>query len=399
MCVPGINRIFLFVIAFFMTIGGLNACLPGPEVRRSNAGEEPTPIPTPVAVSKPTYAVSRGTVVYEQVLNGRVVPVVDAALYFQTGGTVEEVFVEQNATVRAGDLIATLERAPYEEALLFAQSKLEIAESHLANMDSQLAIDRKRAELQVALVELDLSFARSRAGITPTNEQAYEISRLEIQLELARLELDEIETAIDPNLRTAVEMAKLNVTEAEIALEKTILVAPIDGKVISLKISPGFTVDTFEPIGTVANVDDLEISILTSDSVMEEMEEGMRVSIRFATRPGEVFIGQIRRLPFPYGTGDRANEDSSVRIRFDDPSVANVFDFGDRVSVQILISERANTLFLSPAAIREFNGRLFVVVVDESGNQRRVDIETGIKGRDRVEILNGLVEGEVVIGP
>ncbi len=396
---PGPKRFFLAVFAVFMAFGGLFACLPDPRDRRSDPGEGPTPIPTPVAVSKPTYAVARGIVVYEQVLNGRIVPVIDAGLSFKTGGTVEDVLVEQGASVREGDLIATLQRAAYEEDLLFAQSELEIAENRLASMESRIAIDRKRAGLQVAVAELDLDFARSRAGSSPTPEQSYEISRLEIQLELAKLELDELNTTIDSSLRTAVDAAKLRVAEAEMALEKTSLVSPIDGMIISLKISPGSVVDAFDPVATVAAVDKLEISALTSASTMEEMEEGMPVTIRFASRPGDEIQGEIRRLPFPFGTGDRADDDASVRIRFEDPVDAQNFDIGDRVSVRILIAERLDVLFLPPAAIREFNGRLFAVVVDKLGTQRRVDIETGIQGRERVEILEGLAEGDIVIGP
>jgi len=131
---------------------------------------------------------------------------------------------------------------------------------------------------------------------------------------------------------------------------------------------------------------------------MEGMEEGMPVSVSLSSRPGEVFTGFIRQLPYPFGSGGRDDEDQSARIAFDDPEVTASFTVGDRVTITILIAERDGVLWLPPAAIRDFNGRKFVVVQDELGNQRRVDITLGIEGEDRIEIVDGLLGGEVVVG-
>ena len=131
---------------------------------------------------------------------------------------------------------------------------------------------------------------------------------------------------------------------------------------------------------------------------MEDLEEGMPVSVSFSSRPGESFSGEIRRLPYPYGSGERNDEDTSVRISFHEADVELIFEVGDRVSVQITIAEKDDVLWLPPAAVREFNGREFVIVQDESGNQRRVDILIGLQGRDKYEILDGLQEGELIIG-
>jgi hypothetical protein len=39
------------------------------------------------------------------------------------------------------------------------------------------------------------------------------------------------------------------------------------------------------------------------------------------------------------------------------------------------------------------------VVVQEDIGQRRVDIKTGIESEDRIEIVEGLKEGEIIIAP
>jgi len=70
---------------------------------------------------------------------------------------------------------------------------------------------------------------------------------------------------------------------------------------------------------------------------------------------------------------------------------------GDLVKVDVTVAQAADALWLPPAAIRTFSGRSFVVVKDGE-SERRVDVSIGIEGLDRVEILEGLEENQVVVG-
>ena len=47
--------------------------------------------------------------------------------------------------------------------------------------------------------------------------------------------------------------------------------------------------------------------------------------------------------------------------------------------------------------LRTFQGRDFVFI-EEDGVQRRVDVQLGLRSAERVEVLGGLREGQVVIG-
>ena len=54
-------------------------------------------------------------------------------------------------------------------------------------------------------------------------------------------------------------------------------------------------------------------------------------------------------------------------------------------------------MWLPPAAIRNFEGRNFVVI-QEGDAQRRQDVKLGVKNEDQVEILEGLEEGQTIVG-
>ena len=74
------------------------------------------------------------------------------------------------------------------------------------------------------------------------------------------------------------------------------------------------------------------------------------------------------------------------------------FELGDRIAIDIVTATRQGALWLPPSAVREFSGRRFVVV-ESDGVQQRVDVVLGIAGNDRVEIVEGLSEGQVVVAP
>jgi multidrug efflux pump subunit AcrA (membrane-fusion protein) len=85
-----------------------------------------------------------------------------------------------------------------------------------------------------------------------------------------------------------------------------------------------------------------------------------------------------------------------VRIRLENAS--SDLQLGALVQVTIVLDEKENALWLPPDAIRTFQNRSFVVV-QTGASQRQVNIETGIEGQDRVEILGGLEQGQVVVAP
>ena len=390
-----LKRIILLIAIFL-----LSACSLSSE-DESLAGE-PTPIPTSVLPNKPTYKVQQGDVIAQVEFSGRIAPVIETSLTFPMDGLVAEVYVKRGAFVEVGDPIASLDTQELEKELVLAENERDVAAQRLHALQSQLATDQRRAELKVAMAQLNLDFARSQANEEPSAEEAYQIAAKEIELELAQLALDEINNNIDPLLQADIDQAALRVTELQTVLEKTTLLAPSDGNLTSLDLSIGQIVKSGQGVGTIADTTQLEVSAPLRDNVLEQMAEKMAATISVNNRPSEEFLATVRRLPRPYGSSRSNTEfdesDNTTRVAFNESKDAKSFDLGARVQVVVVVTRREDTLWLPPSAIRTFNGREFVVV-QEGGGQRRVDVETGIEGKGRVEIKAGVEKGQTVIGP
>jgi len=110
--------------------------------------------------------------------------------------------------------------------------------------------------------------------------------------------------------------------------------------------------------------------------------------------------GVIRRMPYAFGgtSTDAASKDKTIRITTDVSPQELGYKLGNLIKITVVLQKKENVLILPLSAVREFGGRTFVLAKN-GAVQERVDVKMGIKELTRVEILEGVKEGMVVIAP
>ncbi len=280
-----------------------------------------------------------------------------------------------------------------------------------ASCDSaQAAVNRAEEDVRIAEIRLqqllegpseeDITVAEAEYERTLQKKRQLErdIAVKERQIALARMELAELEEEGDPQMRQAVERNRLAVERLEARVADTRVESPIDGKVTSVSAYEGRTVNGYQTVFVVADDSELEVTAEPMSSQLQRLSEGLSASLILSDYPGKELPAEIVQLPYPYGRGGGADveeADKLTHISFD-PQDLDVGP-GDLVKVIVTLEEKEDALWLPPAAIRTFSGRKFVVV-EEEGRQQRVDVTLGIESSDRVEIEEGLEEGQVVVG-
>jgi multidrug efflux pump subunit AcrA (membrane-fusion protein) len=461
------------------------------------AAATPTPIPTAVIPTKPTYTVERGEVTEEMQFTARVAPVVQEELFFRTNGRVRGVYVEEGDEVEAGQVLADLEYLDDLERQLTsdqlrlrraeinvenAQLALELfkqnipspemvlaqAEKNLADANqtvskaeralgmTQLTADQAdidAAYAQVVLTKEALERARERfepyankpennlnrarlqaefsaaeqryesavrqynamTGTASETEQgvaAADLAVAQAQLADAQAEWERVqenpvpkgyeeELALKENelelSSISYEEIQVSVADVESAIADAQIVAPFDGVVTSLRVRDGRSVEAFNIYSVVSDMTALELSANLTNEEMQYLEEGMTVTAQLSSRPGDIYNGTIRYLPYGL-TVDETEDDKTTRITLElDPEELSLEE-GDLMRVTVVLEHKDDVLWLPPQAIRTFEGRKFVVV-QEAGYQQRVDVTTGIEGDNRIEIEDGLEEGQIVVSP
>jgi len=387
----------LFPIALSLILSSC-ALLPAGRSAEIAANEAtPTPIPTSVIPVKPTYTVKIGEILRERTFSGRIAPVVEEALFFRSSGRIRNVYASRNDFVTAGQIIADLEIDDLERELTSAQLNLERAQSRLYSAEKELEFQRRSAQINLDITNLRLLNLR-----TESPDDNFGISVQNKQVELAQIALERLAEGVDPLLINDVARAQLQVEKLQNAIADATITALFDGQLLSVSLTAGRPVNAFDPVVSLADITNLEVKADLISDQMNELAEEMPVEVSLVGRPGEILSGHIRRLPYPFGSGGSGeviDPDKSTRITIEQPPDAEETDLelGDLVQVRVELERKDAALWLPTQAIRIFDGRRFVVVQDGEV-QRRVDVKVGIQTNERVEIEEGLEEGQVVVG-
>lgn len=338
--------------------------------------EAPTPTPLPTAI-KPTFVVERGDIIIKTTLGGRVIPVTSKTVQFALDGVIGNVYVQEGDYVEQGQLLADLQSIKeLEQQWAEASAAAKYEETVSTNVT-------RRAEIGLQIAELNLQ------DLVALNATESRLGIARLQVELAQMDVDEIRA--NPALHAFAAKAK----ELEAGLADAQLKAPVAGYIV-VASTPGQSVKTTTPAFEISDLSALEIGASAMDEELKQLSEGMPLMAYLEGQPEKLYPGVIRQLPYPYGAGTQGN--NGVRVTLQVPEGDPIVKLGARVVLTLVLDQKANVLWLSPQAIRSVGGRTFVVTQSTLG-QQRVDVTLGLQTRDRVEIVGGLSESQIVIGP
>jgi multidrug efflux pump subunit AcrA (membrane-fusion protein) len=308
-----------------------------------------------------------------------------------------------------------LKNQDMEPGRIQADNALEAARLNLAS--AQSAYDNSPLQgrgassqaMNLERVTLDYKTAKANydsaiAQITTGHDN--DISMAAKQLSLANIALDAAKQGVDPLLINDLKRADLSLSTLKAQVSDAQIIAPFGGRVTSIRISAGSPVEAYAPIAVVADPSSLEVNADPNSTVLTELKEGMPLTVTLVSFPDLPLNGKIRQLPYPYGSGGaatndqaQAEKDKSTRIAIDAASLKDTkLQLGDLARVTVILEKKSDVMWLPPQAVRTFEGRKFVVVQEGDG-QRRVDVKVGITSEERVEIQEGLKEGQVAVAP
>jgi multidrug efflux pump subunit AcrA (membrane-fusion protein) len=431
----------------------------------------PTPWPTPIVSEKATYTVQRGSVIQRFLLSGQVVPVVWDSLYFTVDGKLASLKVTDGTEVKQNDIVAELDTKALNDQLAQAQISLDQAqdlydqqassqqydleraqdnlrlqqitlqrlqrsaqESTPVQKDkAQKELDRARVSLQKAQSDYDKVALRPDVGATPQAmalQQAtidyqiaedtlklqilsdidLQIAAQEVQVHLAQLALQRVQTQTDSSLQRNLDKAKLQVDALQRQIDDRRLRAPYAGRIVAVGLNPpsfqrgvsprpkaGDNIVAFVPLIILAKPGELEVNVPAEREHATELTVGQAITITHSAVSNQPFVGRVIAVPVQtLSTGEKPAQPQTVRIAL--PQNAPPMSIGDYVGIEVVNKVHADTLFLPPAAVRTFMGRSFIVV-REGGKERSVDVTTGLSNDLQVEVLSGLREGDTVVGP
>ena len=322
--------------------------------------------------------------------SGYVTARLQATVSAKITGKVTEVLIEEGMRVRAGAVLARLDDTEARAGLGLAQAQLVAARSQLAEVRAQLEQAERDYVRQQGLYDRQL--------VSPQSLDAALAQRDMLRARLA-------------NVQEQIKVAQESLAVAQVQLDNTVIRAPFSGVVIAKSAQPGEMISpisagggfTRTGIGTIVDMDSLEIQVDVNESYINRVTPGQPVEATLNAYPDWKIPGEVIAI---IPTADRSKATVKVRIAIKTRDARIVPDMGVRVG--FLESKPAGAApaptvagVLVPAeAVRpDGNDSVVFVVGDNKRVQRRgVTLGPDVAGQRRV--VSGLREGErVVLAP
>jgi membrane fusion protein, multidrug efflux system len=228
-------------------------------------------------------------------------------------------------------------------------------------------------------------------------ELALQADQARVQLHNLQRELDRLESVklgaisaeeIDKQ-RYLVEEARVLADLTKVQSKQTIVRAPFEGTIVERFVDEGNLATTATPLFRIADLGALELELFLPERDAATVKRDADVEIELID--GTSFIAKIvRRAPIV----DPLTGTVKFTVRateYPDAAMPGAF-----ARAQVLVDARQNAPSLARSAVFEVEGEPHVFVLVE-GKAQRLPVKLGLEGSDRVEILEGLSENDVVV--
>ncbi|HEY7205904.1 MAG TPA: efflux RND transporter periplasmic adaptor subunit [Methylomirabilota bacterium] len=304
-------------------------------------------------------------------------------------GKVTEVLIEEGMRVREGAVLARLDDTEARAQLDLARAQLVAARSQLAEVRAQLEQAERDYTRQQGLYD--------RGLVSPQSIDAALAQRDMLRARLA-------------STQEQIKVAQESVSVAQVQLDNTVIRAPFGGVVVAKSAQPGEMISpisagggfTRTGIGTIVDMDSLEIQVDVNESYINRVAAGQPVEATLNAYPDWKIPGAVIAI---IPTADRTKATVKVRIAIKTKDSRIVPDMGVRVGFLEpkpaggAAAPAVTGVLVPPEAVRaEGNGSVVFVYADGRVERRAVTLGPDLGGQRRV--VSGLRDGErVVLAP
>jgi HlyD family secretion protein len=371
-----------------------------------NGNPTPTPIPQLVNYDNAIFTVERGPIVEETRLIGNIVPTKQDDLFFRSSGFVTRVAFKEGESFKQGDILAELQVDDLLNQLEQSRIDLEVSQANLADYNVQQEYNLQKAESEVKIWEKRVELAEltldSASGTNNKQRAQIDLDITNENLLLAKQALQLLKDESNPYLEQAVKRSQLAVQRLESLIQERQITAPYDGIVLKSSIRAGQQIDAFETAFKIGDPTNMIISVPYDYELATTLNEETPVYFYLNADDEE-------GLPVKYVTGfqpERGEQNVNQAVTTDnlyfslpEGLTADQIPSGRNYIMQVILGQKEDALLLAPAAIREYKGLNFVIVLDGERRRRAEIYEIGLKSPDRWEIVGDLEEGDQVLGP
>lgn len=315
-----------------------------------------------------------------------------ATLGVKVGGRLESVSVDLGSRVKAGEIVAQLERPEYEAKLRQAEAFFAQAQARLGLSGNAMTTDIEQASV----------VKEAKAVMDEARRNLERVRKLAEQQIASEADLNSADAAYQVALNRAQDareearqrLAVLQQRRAELDIAKQQLIetglrAPFDGVIEARLANPGELLAAGASVARIVRIDPLRLrlEVPERDAPKVKPNQSVRVTVEGDTN---AYTGKLTRL------SPVISDDSRMLMVEADVPNPGTLRPGQFARASIVTETEAPAVTVPTAAVRAFAGLEKVFVVkDGKADERTVTV--GKRTTSWVEIVRGVAEGETVV--
>ncbi|MFP5427706.1 MAG: efflux RND transporter periplasmic adaptor subunit [Gammaproteobacteria bacterium] len=318
----------------------------------------------------------------------------------QASGQIRKLHVEAGDEVRQGQLLVEIDPSTQ-------QAKFDAARFAIDNLKAQLA--EQRAQFQLARQQYQRQ--RSLAAAGASRDEDLQIADAQLKVTQARIDM----------YQAQIHQAQASMRSDEAELGYTRIYAPMDGTVVAVDAREGQTLNAQQQtplILRIAKLSPMTVWAQVSEADIGKVKPGMTAYFTTLAGGKRRWTSTVRQiLPIPpkpleqtsQGGGSPISASSggsasqvvqyTVLLDVDNPDGALMAEMTTQV---FFVAGHASQVLTAPLAAlddSDGDGLRLAQVLNRQGKIEQRQVRTGLSDRLRVQILDGLSEGEqLVIG-
>jgi HlyD family secretion protein len=240
-----------------------------------------------------TQKVQQGDIQNVVQATGSITAVTTVQVGSQVSGTIQKLYVDFNSHVKKGEVIAQIDPALFQGALLQANADLQDARANLGSAKAALA----KAQATEAQTHLDYTRYQELAkdGVVP--QQQFDSAKAAWQSATADVAAAQSAIAQD---QAVVQQKAAAVNVAQTNLNYTIIRSPIDGTVVARNVDVGQTVAASLQAPTLFTIAQdltkMQVYVSTDESDVGAIQIGQPATFKVDAFPNETFTGKISQV-------------------------------------------------------------------------------------------------------
>lgn len=330
------------------------------------------------------HSVTKGDIVAEVLGTGTLEARVKTTVSSKIQGRLTEMPVDQNDCVADGQLLARLDDNELRQQVEIAEASLTVARASV----ERVRADESRS--QATVKQARQAYERTLSLVT---QKAVSQSELDKAVETAR-----VAEADFRRVAAAITEAELQVVTAEKTLRyqeerlrDTEIVSPFEGLIVRRDRDPGDIVVPGGSILQLVSTKEMWISAWVDETAMAELATGQPARVVFRSVPDKSYPGEVVRLGLEV---DRETREFLVDVRVKELP-AN-WAIGQRAEIHLETGRKPGAVIVPERMLAWHSDKPGVFVMDGDKARWR-PVTLGLRGREEVEILQGLAIGDCVI--